>query len=105
MNLARVLAATDKIPAGEVLDMPTTLIISLLAVVIVFSVLLIIIFVSGGFSKSIEIIDKKTKILPREENKILEDDEDAVVASLVATIEFHKETKQNARLKSIKRID
>ena len=37
--------------------------------------------------------------------KILEEDEDAVVASLVATIEFNKETGKNARLKSIKRID
>ena len=44
-------------------------------------------------------------INPKEENKILEEDEDAVVASLVATIEFNKETGKNARLKSIKRID
>ena len=36
---------------------------------------------------------------------LLEEDEDAVVASLVATIEFNKETGKNARLKSIKRID
>jgi Na+-transporting methylmalonyl-CoA/oxaloacetate decarboxylase gamma subunit len=90
---------------GEKLKIGDALLISLIAVIIVFSILLVIIIISGGFSKGIEIVDKKTKILPKEENKILETDEDAVVAALVATIEFHKETKQNARLKSIKRID
>ena len=39
------------------------------------------------------------------DDSIPEEDEDAVVASLVATIEFNKETGKNARLKSIKRID
>lgn len=103
MNLIAILEAVfDK---NDVLQIPEALLVSLLAVIIVFSVLLVIILVSGGFSKGLETVDKKTKILPKEENKILEDDEDAVVASLVATIEFHKETKQDARLKSIKRID
>lgn len=102
MNLYTVLAAFDK---NTVLKFEETLLISALAVLFVFGILLVIIIVSSGFSKGLEIADKKTKILPREENKLLEEDEDAVVASLVATIEFHKETKQNARLKSIKRID
>ena len=106
MNLLNFLAdAPDKIPADKVLDVGSSLMISAIAIFFVFAVLLVIILVSSGFSKGIEIVDKKTKILPREENKLLEEDGDAVVASLVATIEFHKETKQNARLKSIKRID
>ena len=44
-------------------------------------------------------------ILPKEENKLLETDKDAVVAALVATIEFNKETGKDAKLVSIKRID
>ena len=82
-----------------------SLLVSAIAIIMVFAILLIIILISGGFSKGLELVDKKTKINPREENKILESDEDAVVASLVATIDFHKETKKNARLVSIKRID
>ena len=97
-----VLAAFDK---TKVLSLPDVLLISGLAVLFVFLVLVVIIIVSGGFSKTLEIIEKKNKILPREENMLLEEDEDAAVAALVATIDFYKETKQNARLKSIKRID
>ena len=81
------------------------LLISLIAIVVVFTILALIILICSCFSKGIEIADKKTKILPKPENALLEEDEDAVVASLVATIEYHKETKQNARLVSIKRID
>jgi Na+-transporting methylmalonyl-CoA/oxaloacetate decarboxylase gamma subunit len=103
MNLIAILeAAFNK---DSVLKIEETLLISALAILIVFAVLIVIILVSGGFSKGLEIVDKKTKILPKEENKILEEDEDAVAAALVATIEYHKETKENARLKSIKRID
>ena len=50
-------------------------------------------------------IDSKTKIMPRPENKLLETDEDAVVALLVATIDFEKETNKDSNLISIKRID
>ena len=38
-------------------------------------------------------------------SKLLETDKDAVVAALVATIEFNKETGKDAKLVSIKRID
>ena len=43
--------------------------------------------------------------MPRKENAILNDDEDAVVAVLVATIEFHKQTGKDARVLSIKKVD
>lgn len=81
------------------------LLVSLVAIIIVFVVLLVIILIAGGFSKSIELYDSKTKINPRPENSILETDEDAVAAALVATIDFHKTTGKNARLVSIKRVD
>ncbi len=79
--------------------------IALIAIFIVFLVLVIIIFVTFLFQKGIETIEKKTQILPRKENAILNDDPDAVVAVLTATIEFHKETGKNARVISIKRIE
>lgn len=86
-------------------NMGQVLLISLIAILIVFTILVIIIAVCSAASKTIEVVDKKTKILPKEHNKLLETDDDAVVAALVATIEFNKETKKDARLVSIKRID
>ena len=81
------------------------LLVSLICIVIVFLILSLIIGVCSLSSKGVEVVNAKTHINPKDENKILESDEDAVVAALVATIEFNKETGKNARLKSIKRID
>lgn len=79
--------------------------IALIAIIIVFLVLGIIIFITHMFQIGIKVVDKHTTIMPKEENKILNDDEDAVVAVLVATIEFHKECGKEARVISIKRIE
>ena len=79
--------------------------IALIAIVIVFLVLLIIILVTFLFQKGVEEVERRTQILPRKENAILNDDEDAVVAVLTATIEFYKETGKEARVISIKRED
>ena len=79
--------------------------IALIAIVIVFLVLIIIILATFLFQKGIEEVERKTQIMPRKENAILNSDEDAVVAVLVATIEFHKETGKEARVLSIKRIE
>ena len=81
------------------------LLIALISVVLVFVVLLVIILITGGFSKAMNAIDAKTNIMPRAENKILDEDQDAVVALLVATIEFENETHKDSNLISIKRID
>ena len=89
----------------ESIGLGESLLIALIAIVIVFLVLLIIILVTGVFQKGIEVVEKKTQILPREENAILSEDEDAVIATLVATIEFYKETGKDARIVSIKRIE
>ena len=86
-------------------DKPVTvvdaLLIALIAIVIVFTTLLIVILATGAFQKGIEVVQSKTSISPRKENKILEEDDDAVVALLVATIEFNKETGKDARVVSI----
>ena len=90
---------TDKISIGD------ACLIAVCSILLVFAILLIIILVTGGFGKAMHAIDAKTHIMPRSENKILEEDEDAVVALLVATIDFENETKKDSNLISIKRID
>lgn len=86
-------------------NLANSLLISLVAILIVFLILVIIVLVSGAFSKIMKAIEKKTNICPSEQNKILETDEDAVAAALVATIDFYRSEKKDAKLVSIKRID
>ena len=78
---------------------------SLFAVLIVFGALIIIIFVSWLFSKGINKVNTMTNICPREENQLLDEDEDAAIALLVATIDFNKEFNKDARLVKIEKID
>ncbi len=87
------------------MDIPDSLVVSLIAIVIVFLVLIILILVSEGINKGIEKITGMTKILPKESNKILDEDEDAVAAVLAATIDFHKETGKNPEVISVERIE
>ena len=81
------------------------LLVAIIAIFIVFLVLSIIIFVTWLLQKSMEKINAKTNILPKEENKILSEDNNAVIAALVATMEFYKETGKDVRIVSIKRIE
>ena len=81
-----------------------SLLIAAIAILIVFAILAIIIFVTWIFQKGVEVVQAKTNILPKEENKILESDEDAVVAALVASIDFYKETGKEPEIKSISKI-
>lgn len=81
-----------------------SLLVSLIAILIVFAVLAILILVCSAISEGMAYYDKKTKILAKEENAILDQDEDAVAAVLAATIDFHKETGHDARVISVERI-
>lgn len=99
MILEAVWKNWESIGVGE------ALLIALIAIIIVFIVITIIIVITTAIQKGMTVIDKKTSIMPRKENEILNDDEDAVVAVLVATIEFHKETGKDARVISIKRVE
>ena len=92
-------------PENETVNVGNAILIALVAILIVFLVLGIIISVTFALQKSMEKIDAKTNILPREENKILSEDDNAVVAALVATMEFHRETGKDVRIVSIKRIE
>lgn len=90
-------------PIGENFGIIDSLIVALIAIFIVFSVLTTIIFITGIFSRVIIEIDNKKNINPRIENKLLEEDEDAIVATIVASMDYYNETKKNARLVSITR--
>ena len=79
--------------------------IALVAILIVFLTLGIVIAATHLSQKSIEAVQRHTSIMPRPENKILDSDEDAVVAVLVATIDFHKLTGKEARVVSIKKVE
>lgn len=52
-----------------------------------------------------EAVEARTKILPKKENEILDEDPDAAVAALVAVIDFHKETGKDAEIISIKKVE
>lgn len=89
----------------ETIDFGTALFIAFAAILIVFLILIIIVFVSGGASIIVRKTEARNNINPRPENALLEKDEDAVVASIVATIEFNKEFNTDARLVKIERIN
>ena len=82
-----------------------SLVVALVAILLVFLVLTIIIFVTTGIQKGMEAVEAKTKILPKKENQILDEDPDAAVAALVAVIDFHRETGKDAEIISIKQME
>lgn len=81
------------------------LLISLLAIVIVFAVLCIIIGATTGIQAVNDKVNYLTKINASEENKILDEDKDAVVATLVATIDYQREFNTDVKVTSVERID
>ena len=89
----------------ESMNVGEAFLVAIVAIFIVFLVLGIIVFVTWSMQKGMEKIDAKTNILPREENKILSEDENSVVAALVASMEFYRETGKEPRIVSIKRIE
>jgi len=86
-------------------DVVDSLIVALVSILLVFLVLTIIILVTSAIQKGMETVEAKTKILPKKENQILDEDEDAAVAALVAVIDFHKETGKDAEIISIKKLE
>ena len=89
----------------ETMNVGQAFLVALVAILIVFLVLGIIIFITWAIQKGMEKIDAATNILPREENKILSEDENAVIAALVASMDFYRETGKEVRIVSIKRIE
>lgn len=89
----------------ESMNVGDSFLVALIAILIVFMALIIIIFISYLFQLGIIKIEAKNHILPREENAILDEDEDAAVAAVVASIDFYKETGHEPRIISIKRSE
>ena len=94
--------AAWKDPNFNTLD---ALLVSLLAIVIVFAVLALIIGATTGVQAINDKINCVTKINPAEENKILEEDKDAVIATLVATIDYQREFNTDVQVLSVEKID
>jgi len=89
----------------ENLTLGTAALLSVIAIVLVFFILALLIFVCSLFQKGMEVVDAKTSIQPKPENAILSEDNDAVVAVLAATIDFHKETGKEPEVISVSRIE
>lgn len=89
------------------------LLICFVAILIVFLVLVVIIFAIKAMqlcfsNKKVETVQQKNETIPfvskaEKKNTEIEDD-DMMVAALIATIDFASETKEDVRLVSIKRI-
>ena len=82
-----------------------SLIISLVAILIVFAILALLIIVAELINKGTKKVSDMTAINAREENKILDEDPDAAVAVLVATIDFNKETGKDANVVSVTKLE
>ena len=83
---------------GEKFGLMDSFIVAIVSIILVFVVLSVIIGICGFISKVIVNIENRNRINPRIENKILEEDEDAVAATIVASIDFYKENKKKAKL-------
>lgn len=91
------------------IDFSTGLLISILAIIIVFVILYLIILCvqfSTIFFKNKKDKKEDTQPIPNTNKKNKEiTDEDMMVAALIATIEFKNETNTDAKLVSIKQIN
>jgi len=103
---------------GNIYDTPDTinfgkaLLISLVAILIVFVVLVIIIgavkllqvvYAKVGKKETAEVKENNASPVEEVKNTTIED-EDMMVAALIATIDYSSEVKTDVKLKSIKRI-
>lgn len=115
MNWLLKLAIYD--PNGSIYDeiadlsFGKALIVSLIAIILVFVVLLIIIgavklmqLIYDKVGKKEQPAEVKTAPVAQTPKSVEITDEDMMVAALIATIDYKEETKQDAKLKSIKRI-
>ena len=91
-------------PTGEFTAVDS-LIVTAIAIVLVFLVLIIVILVTHGLTLAQDKVEGMIDIKPTGKNKTLEEDKDAVIAVLTATIDFNKETGKNAEVKSIEKLD
>ena len=108
MNLYNVLAILD----GSQRSFKEGAIVCLVAILIVFTVLLLIIAISSLVSKLIDKFDKEenknvaTNTPVAQNSKVAIDinDEDMMAAILVATIDYRNEVKEDVKVISVKEV-
>lgn len=100
---------------GNKRDFGEGALVSILAIMLVFAILSIIIAITYAIGKAIEKqskklvdVEKETPVphTPQNTNKVAVDlnDEDAVVATLVASIDYRQQTKKDFKVISVKEI-
>ena len=107
MNLIKLLAILD----GSQRDFGNGAIVCLVAILIVFSVLLVIILATSVVSIIINKLQNKAKVEPVMNNSVNKpslaidvNDEDMMAAILVATIDYRNEVKQDVRVVSVREV-
>lgn len=90
-------------PINETFGLIDSFLAAFISILIVFVVLTLIIVIANAVSSLIMKVDSKNNINPRIENKILQEDEDSVVATIVASMDYYNETKKNSRVVSVTR--
>lgn len=87
-----------------------SLVVALIAILMVFSILLLIIGITFGIFKGIEAFNKNKRVEAVSTNgevhptSFNDQDEDMVAAVMVATIDYQNEIKEDVKLVSIKEI-
>ena len=107
MNLIKLLAILD----GNQRDFGNGAIVCLVAILIVFSVLLVIILATSVVSIIINKLQSKTKVESVMNNPVSKpslaidvNNEDMMAAILVATIDYRNEVKQDVRVVSVREV-
>lgn len=89
------------------LNFPQALLVSLVAILLVFIVLLIIVGCVELLHLACKNVKENKKVEAKQvapSKKVEITDEDMMVAALIATIDYRQEVKKDVKLKSIKRI-
>ena len=109
MNLIKLLAIMD---GSLKYDFGNGAIVCLVAILIVFSVLLVIIGITAGVSSLLNKFVKEEKVVPtttannstNNSVAIIIDDEDMMAAILVATIDYRNEVKEDVKVINVREV-
>ena len=109
MNLIKLLAIMD---GSLKYDFGNGAIVCLVAILIVFSVLLVIIGITAGVSSLLNKFVKEEKVVPtttannstNNSVAINVDDEDMMAAILVATIDYRNEVKEDVKVINVREV-
>lgn len=109
LKLFNILAST-KVPKTDPMNIGEGLLYSVVAILIVFTVLALIILITSLIGKLVAKMSKKEEVKKVEQPKVVErksveiTDDDMMAAVLVATIDYRNETKKDVKVVSVKQI-